>query len=446
MENEPTQMQQELFRNRSTTREFLFSKTEPPQKEKPRPASPPNGSTWRIPSLPDLLTGDVLIETANDELSRQAEFCVMVVRIDNENGGQETAETPALVAQAIQAVCIGEKDVWGRLNATDFACFFPAANEMTGTARAEKLKKKIAADHVKTVSVGIASYPTLTYERHHILDNAYKALRHAGFFGRDSLVCFDSVSLNISGDELYQRGDIPGAVREFKMALLLDTANENVYNSLGVCYGVRNEFDRALEEFETAISLNPEEVMPLYNAGLVCTMKGDNDGALEYFLKAERIGPDIFEVAFHLGKLYVEMKKPQEARPFLERAVALRPESGPAYRFLGECYAALDLTDDAISSFTRAVKINPNDAPALSGLGHLYALQEKEIEIATMFCQQSIRIAPEEGLFRHRLGRLYQRQNRLEEALKEFHAATALGYDSAEHIDQIQSRLNAKAS
>ncbi len=453
MDNKRTQAQQDLFQNRSTTREFLFSKPRAPLTEVDIVEFPPDASADSIQSRPDLLTGKALIDAAMDRLSLEAKFSAMVVRIDTPNpvkdekhSDETSSDIQTVVADAIEKVCIKGRDVWGRLNAAEFACFLPAEDDISTTARADRLKQKIPTGHSQTVSVGIASYPTLTYERHHILDNAHKALRHASFFGSDSLVCFDSISLNISGDDFYQMGDIKGAVKEFKMALLLDDANVNVYNSLGVCYGVLNQFDKALEKFKFAISLDPEEVMALYNAGLICTLTGNNQQALEYFLKADRVCRDIFEVAFHLGKLYLETKKPQEGKGFLERAVNIRPESGPAHRFLGECYQAVDMKDKAITAFTRAVKINPNDAAALSALGCLYETLGKELEIATMFCQQSIRIEPEEGLYRHRLGRLYLRQNRLEEALKQFNIAAAMGYDSTEHIDQVQTRLSAKAS
>ncbi len=42
-------------------------------------------------------------------------------------------------------------------------------------------------------------------------------------------------------------------------------------------------------------------------------------------------------------------------------------------------------------------------------------------------CEQSVTISPEIGLFRYRLGRLYLRQNRQDEALKELQAAADLG-------------------
>jgi uncharacterized protein HemY len=67
-------------------------------------------------------------------------------------------------------------------------------------------------------------------------------------------------------------------------------------------------------------------------------------------------------------------------------------------------------------------------------------------EISTMFCLQSIKISPDNGLYRYRLGSLYLRQHRYEEALKELEAARQFGHDAEEMIEEIQTRLTAKAS
>jgi len=442
--------QQELFRSRSSTQEFLFSKTDSQIKKDRTIATPFTGSDTLMRIFPDLSVGDAFIETALSELSKLSYFSVMVFRIDaldlkNDRPDDNLADDILLaVARAVEETNKNENGMWGQLNPLEFGCFFPEKNSLFCFNIAEKFQKNIAARQNETISIGIAAFPTTTYGRDQIVENAYKALTHAAFFGPNSIISFDSVSLNISADRLYQQGDVKGAIGEFKQALLLDPSNVNVYNSLGVCYGVLGQLDEALEEFKTAIALNTGEVMAIYNAGLIHTILGENDAGLQYFLDADSMGEDIFEVAFHIGKLYFDMDKPKKGIEFLQKALKINPESGLAFRYLGECYAAINRVDQAISVFTKAIKLSPNDPASLSALGHLYALQDKDLEIATMFCQQSIQISPDDGLFRHRLGRLYLKQNRLEESLKEFKKAQELGYDSNEYIEQIQNRQETK--
>ena len=92
---------------------------------------------------------------------------------------------------------------------------------------------------------------------------------------------FDGVSLNISGDKLYENGDLQGAIDEFKRALELDPSNVNVHNSLGVCYGLQSEYESAIEEFKKVASIDPGEYMAMFNLGLVHTLQGQPEEALK---------------------------------------------------------------------------------------------------------------------------------------------------------------------
>jgi len=56
-----------------------------------------------------------------------------------------------------------------------------------------------------------------------------------------------------------------------------------------------------------------------------------------------------------------------------------------------------------------------------------------------IFCRQSVEISPDNGLFRHRLGKLYFKQNQYEDAMKEFQKANDLGCDSTEFIDKLNN-------
>ena len=184
--------------------------------------------------------------------------------------------------------------------------------------------------------------------------------------------------------------------------------------------------------------------MAMFNLGLVHALKKQPERALEFFLKANQINGDVYEVAFQSGKLYFESGHLEEAKPFLERAAKLDPNSGAVYRYLGECYAAGNLAQDAISAYKKAIRHNPHDAASMSALGCLFDDQGENSEITLMFCRESVGLSPENGLFRYRLGRLYFKQNRLDDALKEYDKANQLGYDATRDIQEIRNRLDAK--
>jgi tetratricopeptide (TPR) repeat protein len=315
-------------------------------------------------------------------------------------------------------------------------CFLPGKSEVDCRQSTLMLQEILSKTRHETISIGIAAYPTITYKKNQILDNAKKALDHASFFGPKSLVSFDSVSLNISGDKYYQNGDLNAAMEEFRLALKLDENNINVHNSLGVCYGIKNQLDNALESFKNAIRLDPNDIMPVYNAGYVHFLKQEYAEALGYFLNAGRIDGSVFELAIQTGRVYLALNQPGLAKKYLETATHLNPKSAAAFRLLGESCAIQDLLSDAIAAYKTCLKLNPDDCAAQSALGYLYEIQEKNPDIALMFCKQAAESDSGNGLYHHRLGRLYLNRKKLNEALDAFQKATNAGLDSREYMEQ----------
>ena len=442
-----TDKKPQLFSSRSSSRQFLLYKTDvKPKKKQPTDTSLLASETL-IKSFPKMLTGKAFTDHAMAQIDACETFDAMVIRMDaltqndDESDSRHDIRRQRVVAKSIDEICKSENGIWGQLNQGILGCFFYQVDRTPALQLAHKIQRHLADQGKETVSIGIASYPTIDYKKNQILDNAGKALDHAAFFGPNSKVLFDAISLNISGDKLYQKGDIKGAIEEFKAAIHLDPANVNVHNSLGVCYGTMAAYDKALEAFKQAIQLDPEEAMALYNAGLVYMLQDKKDKALEYFLDADSKEDDIFEVALHIGKIYLEMEDPDQGKLFLEKAVKIRPESGIAFRYLGECCIAMNRIDEAILAYKTAIRKNPNDADSLSALGYLFDLQGENPEITAIFCQQSVDISPDNGLFRYRLGNLYLKRNQLDDALEQLQKAHELGYDAKELIQKIEKLM-----
>lgn len=427
-------LNENIHRSQISNQQFLFSKTDIAA-EKQKPVEPPAISFEALKEkFPRLLVEDIFQEQALALVSGVKTFGAMVIRLDDIYYVINPTDVIADLAEVIDDICTETTGIWGLLDDATLGCVFPETDEKKCLSLSQKIKKQLSQKCGETVSIGIAVYPVLSYAKTDILQNAHKALDHADFFGTDSCVAFDSVSLNISGDKCYQSGDLEGAMNEYYLALKLDENNANVHNSLGVCYGIKEDLENALTEFKTASRLAPDENMAIYNAGYVHFLKKEYTTALEYFQKAEQIDSAVFELAFQTGRIFQELNKTEEAKKYFEKACELNPKSAAAFRLLGDTYTLLDRISDAITAYKTALKLNPEDAQALSALGYLYEVQEKNADIALMFCRQGIEMSPEDGLFRHRLGRLYLNRNRVKEALDEFQKAQQLGYNSDDYI------------
>ena len=442
---------QELVRSRCSTQHFLLSQTDTTVHRDISEQKYPAGLKRLMEHFPEIPAGAAFLNDALDRFHGASCFEAVTIRIDNfkldvtKEGKDPNDQLQKAVAGIVDEACREQKGAWGILDADIFGCFFNVNQNTSIRKKCEGLRDMIADTALGTVSIGYATYPSLDYDRSQILENALKALDHAAFFGAGSVVGFDSVSLNISGDQLYQRGDLDGAVGEFKCALALDPNNVNVHNSLGVCYGILGELDNALTEFESVLEIEPEEVMATYNTGLVYMLKGEKETALDYFQKANAL-EELFETAFQAGRLHLEKQEPEAAKPFFERAIHLNPEAATAYRYLGDCLYEMEARSEAIAAYKQAIKKNPNDAAALSAIGYMFHEMGENPEIAEIFCRQSVTIESDNGLYRNRLAQVLLRQDQPLEALDQFRKASALGVNCREQIESLTRQIKNPSS
>jgi tetratricopeptide (TPR) repeat protein len=262
-------------------------------------------------------------------------------------------------------------------------------------SRLSLMKTRLESSVRARISMGVARFPFLDFTRKETFHNALKALDHAAFFGPDSQVSFDDVSLNISGDRLYETGNPREAALEYVRGLSINPGNINLINSLGVCYGVMNRMDKALETFRKAISMDGEDVMALYNAGLASNLLGDLDAAVDLLQKASRINPAIFEVELTTGSLLLSNGQVEQAVIHLDRAARLNPLSSAPPRLLGDHYLELRQPDSAIPEYNKAIKQNPSDAQALSGLARAFLLQNRNLDIALTLAREAVSLSPD---------------------------------------------------
>ncbi len=426
-----------LFNHLSNTHDFLLAKTDAGDRTdgRKRPDTIPDAL---LKAFPDLLTGRRFMDHALGVLESVEVFSTCAVRIAGMDRLTQPEDPASLlaVARAIDSVCHNENGVWGMIDSELFGCFFPEKPEPFCETAARLVRDELPEENRPRVIIGTAAYPAFSFSKDRIFENACKAVDHACFFGPGSTVAFDDVSLNISGDRLFQSGDIHAAIEEYKTGLQINDRNINLRNSLGVCYGLLDRLDLAKQEFAAAVCCDNHEYISLYNLGLIHMLLEEREKALEYFKKAQKIGNDVFEVTYQTGRLLLEMGDADDALPYLNRAIELDPSSAQAHRSMGDYHVGRDDLSEAATAYKKAIKLNPNDAAALSAMGALYDMRDENTEIATLYCEKSVQLSPKDGLFYLRLGRLYLKQDRVDEARQAFKAAADLGQCTPELMEE----------
>ncbi len=331
-------------------------------------------------------------------------FICAVIQLDP-GACEKTREKAKDVFEAcFHSVLDKERGIWESLDETSFVLvFWDYKKEQDGTRLLNLLKEKISARLKTDLLMGIAVFPFQDFKQEQTLGNALKAIDHAAFFGPNHMIYFDAVSLNISGDRLYQLEKFDPAVQEYTRGLAIDPKNINLINSLGVCFGVMDQLDKARECFEKASAINPEEVMVIYNIGLIHRINDKDEKAILYLKKAHGINPEIFEIELLLGHLLFKQEKWDQALPYLTAATRLNPDSGTAFRMVGQILLDKKDPSGAGAQFNFAVKLNPSDAKALSGYAQAMALQKKNLGIALSFAKKAVSIEPDNPVFSQRL-------------------------------------------
>lgn len=366
------------------------------------------------------------VKYALDKLEAVKHFCVALCRTDTlpQDDLKALNEKQKLL---LDTFCVGTEFFWGPYDRNCFFVVLPDFGAKTGFEKCTELSKSMDKGGI-VITIGLSIYPMTEYAKLDTFINAKKALVHAGFFDAGAIVLFDSISLNISGDNYYDNDDMDMAIDEFIKSTELDNTNANAMNSLGVCYGLQKAFDKAEAYFNKAIDINARDYMARYNLGLLRLLQDKREEALGLFLQAYNSQCDMFELTFQIGKLYLERKEYAKAHDFLVKAGEQAPQSVYVVRYLADALHGMEKLDEAVQAYKRALSQNPMDPHCLAALADIFLLKGENPEIPLMFYKESIKLAPEKGDFRYKLGKFYLTQDMTDEALREFDKARVLGY------------------
>jgi tetratricopeptide (TPR) repeat protein len=287
----------------------------------------------------------------------------------------------------------------------------PGTTAQKALQRGRALQKKLAQGSVEVpTSLGISSWPCLTFSRGEAPVNCRRALLHGRFSGPGAVTVFDHLSLNVSGDYFFDEGDYRRAVRDYRAGLLLNPGDVNLMNSLGVALAELNRQQQAITVFDRVLAVSPRNFMALANKGFAQRMLGHHDAALATLEQAARHSgfrkSEAFaDISLQLGRLYCAAGRYREALPILERLEASGKDLSGFHldRLLGESYAGVGRNQQAIRALQHAVRNNGHDAQSLSILGELYAKQEQGDDIALSLCQRAVALDDSQARHWYRL-------------------------------------------
>jgi len=135
----------------------------------------------------------------------------------------------------------------------------------------------------------------------------------------------------------------------------------------------------------------------------------------------------------------------EQAVEYYKRSIAMHP-TAEAHTFLGRTYSFQERLEEAIAECLRAIEIDPEFGNPYNDIG-VYLMQQRQLEEAIPWLErakQAKRYEPRQFPFMN-LGRIYLKQERWWDALREFEGAVRAAPDDAEArqaLHSLRARLN----
>ncbi len=152
------------------------------------------------------------------------------------------------------------------------------------------------------------------------------------------------------------------------------------------------------------------------------TRQGNTNAAVEQFRKAIAINPHLPGVHFELAELLHSSQNDvlkQEAEQEYRTALVENPHDEKAILRLAEIDAQKGKIEKSAEEYAKAVELQPGDADAKLGLAK--ALTDmNQAEKALPLLEQAVQLEPTNAIAHYRLGTLYRKNGRVEDAKKEF--------------------------
>jgi tetratricopeptide (TPR) repeat protein len=174
---------------------------------------------------------------------------------------------------------------------------------------------------------------------------------------------------NNLGNALRMKGDVEGAIREYRLALDLDPRLAAAHDGLGDALRAKGDLEGATREHRAALQIDPKLAPAHSNLGLALSARGDVEGAIREYRLALDLDPRLAPAHYNLGNALLAKGDTEGAAREYRLALDLDPNIALAHYNLGNALKALGDLDGAIRCYQAVLRIDPGFAEAHCNLG-----------------------------------------------------------------------------
>ena len=233
------------------------------------------------------------------------------------------------------------------------------------------------------------------------------------------------------GNAFEELNQLDAAVLNYKKALDIEPDYAEAHNNLGNVLKRTDQIEDSIKSFEYAVAIKPDYIEAHYSLGLIYQELERFDDAVRCYEKTLDLKPDFAELHNNLGVVLQELGQSDNAIYHLEKSLAIRPEFKEAHNNLGNILKAVSKFDEAVESYRKAINIEPNYLEAQSNLGATYH-QLNNWSNAEKHYKKAISIEPNQSEIQYNLGLVLQSVGKFDESILRYQDAIKIKPDYAE--------------
>jgi len=245
---------------------------------------------------------------------------------------------------------------------------------------------------------------------------------------------------------LYRHGRDSEAVRIWNAILKQHPQRTDVYDLLGIAAFRKGQYEQAIAYWQQALQVNPKLPNAYGSIAKALTALGRQEEAIAAFQKEIEISPRSALDYFLLAQQLLQRNQVTQAKQYYERAIVLNPKLINAYYGLFQAYSRLQEHEQAqqylktfkqlktqkqlarkksILAFDDLTKTKRDTAHTYNLVGKIYLINRMLDKVEAPL-KQALALCPDRPDYANILAMIYQRSNRLAEALELYETAGRL--------------------
>jgi tetratricopeptide (TPR) repeat protein len=211
------------------------------------------------------------------------------------------------------------------------------------------------------------------------------------------------------------------AIDALREATRLGPQDENNYIDLAALCTTYEAYALGLEVIEVGLHYHPQSDRLIFQRGVIYAMRNQFDLAEQDFQLAAKLAPEKNLSYVALGVSYMQVGDLPKAITSLRQRIKHKPDDPTLRYLLGEALVRSGATAgdsafaEAKASLEKSVKLNPRFAPAQVNLGKIY-LKENQLDEAMAHLEQARALDPKDKSAYSQLAIVYRRKGKAETA------------------------------